>query len=345
MIGWGIRVLLIHLLEQGLSKSAIAERLGMDRRTIHRWIASGELEVDAATGMLPRPVRRSSGARKLDGFLQLIATRLKDFPELTSVRLLAEIRAAGYTGGYTQLKEHVRRTRPAVEPEPEQRFETEPGVQGQVDFATVRTPWGTRYALLVVLGYSRLLWLRFFPRQDMLTLMAGLEEAFAYFGGVPKELLFDQMRSVITADLRDQGDRLVENAEFLRFAAHWGFRVRACRPYRARTKGKVERPIRYLRGNFLYARDFLGDEDLAEQAAHWLEGTANVRLHRTIREQPRDRFERDERHVLQPLAARPYRSLILLPRETPAPAVRGTPRVEVERRPLAAYARIAAGGR
>ena len=95
MIGWGTRVLLIHLLAQGLSKSAIAERLGMDRRTIPRWIARGELEVDTATGMPPQPVRRGSGARKVDGFLELIETRLKDFPELTSVRLLAEIARRG----------------------------------------------------------------------------------------------------------------------------------------------------------------------------------------------------------------------------------------------------------
>jgi transposase len=225
------------------------------------------------------------------------------------------------------------------------RFETPPAEQGQVDFAEVRLPLGKRYALLVVLSYSRLLWLRFFTRQDMQVLIAGLEEAFRFFGGVPRELLFDQMASVITRDLRDQGDRLIENAEFQRFAAHWSFRIRACRPYRARTKGKVERPIRYLREDFLYGREFLGDADLDAQAKAWLETVANVRIHGTTGESPLERFRRDELALLSPPAERPYRSLILLPREAPVPAVRCVPTVQVERRSLQAYALIAAGAR
>ena len=127
-----------------------------------------------------------------------------------------------------------------------QRFETPPGHQGQVDFAEFRLPWGERYAFIVVLGYSRLMWLRYYERQTMPVVMRGLESAFRYFGGVPSELLFDQMKAVIIKDGRADGGRLVENREFLRFSAHWGFRIRACRPYRAQTKGKVERPISYL---------------------------------------------------------------------------------------------------
>ena len=79
---------------------------------------------------------------------------------------------------------------------------------------------------------------------------AGLEEAFAVFGGVPSELLFDQMKAVIIDDQREMGGKLLENLEFARFAAHWGFRIRACRPYRARTKGKVERPISHVHQGF-----------------------------------------------------------------------------------------------
>src|SRR2546422_9393940 len=89
----------------------------------------------------------------------------------------------------------------------------------------------------------------------------GLERAFAAFGGVPHEILFDQMKSVIVEDHRPTGGRLLENPEFLRFAAHWGFRIRACRPYRAKTKGKVERPVGYLRRNFLYGPTFPGHAD------------------------------------------------------------------------------------
>jgi transposase len=345
VIEWETRVLLVHYLEQGLSKAAIAKRLGITRRTIQRWIAEGQLERDVETDLLKQPVRRRSEPTKLHPYHGIITERLDAYPELSAVRLLAEIRAAGYTGGYTQLKVHLQQVRPRPLPESVNRFETEPGHQAQVDFAEVKFPWGKRYVLLVVLGYSRLLWLRFYRTQDMRTLIDGLEEAFAFFGGVPKEVLFDQMKSVITKDVRDQGERLVENAEFLRFAAHWNFRIRACRPYRAKTKGKVERPIRYLRENFLYGREFLGDSDLDAQAEGWLHGTANVRIHGTTKERPLERFAREERHHLQPLATRSYSSLILRPAAPARPAVRPLPRVEVERRPLGEYTRIAAGAR
>lgn len=335
------RVLLRHYLDKGLPKAEIARLLGISRETIYALIRSGDLDRD------PREVRygpRPPVPTKLDPFKGIIASRLNDYPELTAARLFEEVRAAGYAGGVTQLREYVRSLRPPPEAEEVQRFETPPAHQGQVDFAHFRFPWGVRYALLVVLGYSRLLWLRFFPRQDMRTLMTGLEQAFAYFGGVPRELLFDQMRSVIVRDLRPDGGRLIENAEFLRFCAHWDFRARACRPYRAQTKGKVERPIRYVRTGFVYGREFIGDSDLNAQAEHWLDTVANVRTHRTIGERPRERFERDEKALLQPLAVRPYQSLVLPIEEAPSRrASRGVPAVAVERRPLATYAAVAGG--
>ena len=106
------------------------------------------------------------------------------------------------------------------------RFETAPGRQGQVDFAHFRLPWGKRYALIVVLGYSRLLWVQFYTRQTMKALMHGLESSFSYFGGVPRELLFDQMKAVVIEDGRYDDGALVENPEFMRYAYHWNFRIR-----------------------------------------------------------------------------------------------------------------------
>ena len=270
---------------------------------------------------------------------------MADYPKLSAMRLYDEIRKAGYQGGYGRVRDHVREIRPREMEEEAVRFETPPGRQGQVDFASFGMAWGRRHALVVVLGFSRLLWLRFYRRQTMETLFDGLESAFGYFGGVPREMLFDQMRSVVVSDRRTDGGRLTLNEEFLRFSSHWGFAARSCRPYRAQTKGKVERPIRYLRESFCYGRQFLNDEDLNEQAAHWLEDTANVRVHGTTGERPADRFKRAERHALHPLAVGPYRRLgapeaALKARER-VQAARPPAAVEVERRPLRTYAEVA----
>lgn len=343
MFGRETRMLLRHYLAQGASKSALARQFGLSRDTIHRWIRDGDLDrdlEDEAVRYGPRPPVPT----KLDAYKPIIEARLAAYPQLSSVRLLDEIRAAGYDGGYTQLKAFVRRVRPVPTPAPIIRFETPAGRQAQVDFARFRFEWGIRYALLVVLGYSRLLWCRFYRRQDMRTLIDGLEEAFLAFGGVPQERLFDQMKTVITRDLRLEGGALVRNAEFLRFAHHWGFTPRACRPYRAQTKGKVERPVRYLRGNFVYGRTFVGDADLEQQCQHWLARVANVRVHGTTHARPQVRFDREERFLLQPVAPRRYTSLVVAPAPTAAPdALRPRPVVVVERRALTTYTQLTGG--
>lgn len=343
MIGREKRVLLRHYLEQGMSKAAIARKLKISRRTVHHWIESGQL--DRALDDHPvvyGPRRRMPS--KLDPYKSLIDARLREYPELTAVRLFEEARSAGYEGGYNLVKRYVRKVRPRRTEEPVIRFETPPGRQAQVDFAEFPLPWGKRYALLVVLGYSRLTWVKYVERQTLAVLMRGLEEAFASFGGVPHELLFDQMKAVIVGDTRASGGSLIENAEFLRFSHHWGFRIRACRPYRAKTKGKVERPIRYLRQSFFYGRTFVSDGDLNAQALTWLNTVANVRIHATLKERPVDRFER-ERDRLGLLAPCPYRSLVSLLERPRSRVSASVPSIHVERRSLAAYAQLAGGSR
>ena len=344
MHGVFTRVLLHQLLEDaGGDRAEAARRAGVGRTTMYRWIRAGLLDqpLDAIRARYkPRPPE----VTKLEQYKATIETRLREFPRLSAVRLFAECQAAGYTGGLTQLRVFVRSLRPV--PEPVVRFETEPGQQAQVDFAHCRFPWGPRYALIVVLGYSRLLWVQFYPRQDLRTLLIGLETCFTAWGGVPRELLFDQMRSVLTRDDRLTGGGLVHNLELLRFARHYGFRVRVCRPYRAKTKGKVERPIRYLRDNFLYGRTFVSDADLNAQALAWLTTVANVRTHATTQWRPADCFADIEQRALRSVPARPYRSLVLpTPTEPRRPTTPATmPHVAVERRGLAAYAALAAGG-
>jgi transposase len=335
------RVLLRHLLEQGQTIAAAARQLGVHRATVHRWIDAGLLDTDVdqiRAQYAPRP----AVPQLLDPFKAVIATRLDEFPALSAQRLFAEVRAAGYTGGYTRLRDYVRSIRPVIPAEELVRFETPPGQQAQVDFAHCRLPWGVRYALVVVLGFSRLLWVRFYPRQDLRTLLHGLEACLHTWGGAPQEWLFDQMKSVLTRDDRLAGGGLVHNAELLRFCRHYGITPRVCRPYRAKTKGKVERPIRYLRESFLYGRTFVSDADLNAQVEHWLATVANCRVHGTTKAVPAERFVTDEQSTLQPLPAHPYRSLVLTSTPacpSPRPAV-AIPQVTVERRALSAYAHL-----
>ena len=343
MYGWDKLVLLKHLLEQGLSKTAIAEQAGVSRGLVYHLLRTGQLDRDLAA---PRPSRaRPPGPQRLDPYKPIIATRLATYPALSAVRLFAECRAAGYPGSYTQLAEHVRRVRPVPPPEPVVRFETAPGRQAQVDFAEVRLPWGKRFALLVVLGYSRLLWVGWYPRQTMQMLMHGLEAAFLQWGGVPHELLFDQLKAVVIDDERPAGGPLLANPEFLRFAAHWGFRIRACRPYRAKTKGKVERPIRYLRTNFLYGGEFVGDAGLQAQGDAWLTDVANPRVHGTTGAVPAVRFVEADRPALRLPPSRRYQSLIPAPRAPTRPPAGPSLTVRVERRALTAYAALLTAAR
>ena len=167
----------------------------MSRRTIHEWIETGQLDRDLSSGR-SRYSLRPPVPHKLAPYAGIIAARLEEFPELSGKRLFDEVRAAGYPGGYSRVRDYVRAARPRPAAEPVVRLETPAGRQGQVDFGTFTLPWSPRHALVVVLSHSRLLWLRFYRRQTMAVLTAGLESAFARFGGVPNELLFDQMRAV-----------------------------------------------------------------------------------------------------------------------------------------------------
>ena len=188
---------------------------------MYNWIEAGELD-RGVDDKAVRYRRRAPLPSKLDPFKEIIRTRLADYPELSAVRLFEEVKVAGYPGGYGQVKRYVRAVRPRDPVEPVVRFETPPGHQAQVDFAEFRLPWGKRHALIVVLGYSRQMWLRFYERQMMMVVIRGIEESFPYFGGVPVELLFDQMKAVVIADGRAdgraEGGCVVANPEFRGFS-------------------------------------------------------------------------------------------------------------------------------
>ena len=280
-------IVLKHYLREGLPKTAIAQRLGISRKTVQRHAAGDRNRTYGPR--LPKP-------SLVDPYKKYIQGRLELYPELSAVRLLAEIRALGYQGQYTMVKKYVRLVRPKAPLEIEQRFEVPPGQQVQLDFADFKTPFGKVHALMAVLSWSRYLWVRFFYHEDQLTVLGGLHKAFLALGGVPHTVLFDRMKTAVVDS--DEEGRAIFNQEMLRFAAHYGFRPLACRPYRAKTKGKVERTVSYLRDSFFYGRNFRDMDDLNRQVREWLEGTANARVHATTGEIPAVRLPVERSHLL-----------------------------------------------
>ena len=300
--------MILDLHQQGLSVSAIARRLGIDRKTVRRYIERG-LEPPIYQARQPRPA-------KVAPFQRYLQERVTEFPELTASRLCREI---GYVGGYTGVKDFLRTVRPTVSPGFEVRFETPPGRQAQVDFAHFRTvftdePGIERVVWLfsLVLGHSRMLWGRFVPRQDMQTLLRCHAAAFEALGGVPAEILYDRMRTVFSREDSD-ASHIAYNRVLLEFARHYGYLPKACQAYRAKTKGKVERPFRYIREDFFLGRRFCNLGDLNDQFRQWLDQVANPRTHATTCRVVCEHFA-EERPSLQPLPAGPFQAVLRLER-------------------------------
>lgn len=306
--------MILDLHRQGLSVSAIAQQLDLDRKTVRKYIARG-LEAPSYRARAPRPC-------KVDRYRRYLCERLAAFPGLSAVRLLREVRELGYAGGLTALKDFVRTVRPKAPPAFEHRFETGPGEQAQVDFAEFRVAFADEPGWLrklwlfsLVLGHSRYLWGRFVLHQDLVTLLRCHVAAFAALGGVPRELLYDQMRAAVLSDDRDaSGQRhIVYNSSLLALAQHYTFAPRACAAYRAKTKGKVERPFRYVRQDFFLGRSFCDLDDLNAQFSEWRSAVANRRRHGTTQRLV-DQLFSAEQPALQPLPAGPYRAAVRLER-------------------------------
>ncbi|MHB0708093.1 IS21 family transposase [Roseomonas mucosa] len=311
MVTLGELVMILDLARQGLSVSAIAHRTGHDRKTIRKYIERG-LEPPAYKPRDPGP----SLTGPFEAFLR---ERIDRFPELTGRRLWREVRELGFTGAYSTITEFLRGIRPPAEPAAfERRFETPPGRQAQADFAYFKVafedePGAERVVWLfsLVLGHSRLMWARFVAQQDLATVLRCHVAAFEALGGVPEQILYDRMKTVVLGEVDERG--IVYNDKLLALAAHYGFMPKACRPYRAKTKGKVERPFRYVREDFFLARSFRSLDDLNAQFRQWLDQVANRRLHATTRRIVVEHFA-EERPALRPLPAGPYEAVLGLER-------------------------------
>jgi transposase len=294
-----------------MTVSAIARRTGLHRSTVAKYVARG-IEPPAYGPRSPRPT-------KLTPFERYLRERIAAVPELTGSRLHREVRELGYAGGYTVLKDFLRQVRPRPAAGFEIRFETPAGRQAQVDFAHFRTvftdePEAERIVWLfsLVLGHSRMMWGRFVRHQDMQTLLRCHADAFADLGGVPTEILYDRMRTVFHRD-DTEGGHIVYNATLRAFAAHYSYQPKACRAYRAQTKGKVERPYRYVREDFFLGGSFRNLEDLNLQFRAWLDRVANSRTHATTRRVVAEHFAEELPH-LQTLPAGPFQAVLQLER-------------------------------
>lgn len=285
-LGWGVR--------------RIAAELGCSKNTVRRWIREGDWRrcstvsrskrLDGLTDWLRERFRRHRG--NADVIRQELAAEKAITVSLRTVeRAVAPLR-----------QELVAQARATV------RFETAPGQQLQIDFGERRVEIDgipTKvFFFVATLGYSRRIYVQAFGDEKQASWFAGMEGAFQAFGGIPHEVLLDNARALIVH--HDPSSReVVLHPRLHAFARHWGFRVRACAPYRARTKGKDERGVGYVKNNAIAGRGFASWGQMEAHLACWSREIADQRIHGTTGEAPIERFQRDEARALKPLAGMP----------------------------------------
>ena len=277
MLGGGLVKEIYELKGKGRSMRGIADDLSISRSTVSKYVHSAGV---------PKPKPRAKRGSKLDAYKEYIDGRLSD-GLYNCVVLLREIRELGYDGGYSTLKSYVHPRRRLRQPKATVRFETAPGEQAQVDWGVLSyiAENGRRrrmWAFVMVLGFSRAIYVELVRRADVATFNRCHINAFEYFGGVPRRCLYDNAKVVVIE--RDEEGRHEWNSRMLDFVRRVGFELRVCRPYRAQTKGKVESGVKYVRHNFWPSVRFTDAADLNRQALEWCDVVANGRVHGTTGE-------------------------------------------------------------
>jgi transposase len=285
------------LKKRGVYQKDIAAELGVHPKTISR-----ALKRDGA----PDQQRKKRGS-KLDPYKKTIDELLAE-GVWNAVVIFREIEAQGYDGKMTILREYIQPKRALRASKATVRFETEPGRQLQSDWGEIRTELGgqeTKVDFIVnQLGYSRRFHFWCTDSQDAEHTYEGLVRSLEYLGGVPQEVLVDNQKAAVLTHANGRGPRF--NERFVDLAGHYGFAPRACRPYRAQTKGKSERMVGYIKQHFFVRyRSFESWEHLNQLAEQWLQTEADLRLHGTVKEVVAERFGR-EKAALGPLPARRY---------------------------------------
>lgn len=295
----------LRLRDLGWGTRRIAAELGCNRETVQRYLATG--------GWAPYRTPERPGA--LAGHTAWLAERLRRHrgnADVVRQELAAELGMVVSLRTVERAVADLRREL-AAEALATVRFETPPGRQLQIDFGERWVAVGDGstpasnvrvYLFVATLGYSRRVYARAFRHERQSAWFEGLEGAFRHFGGLPKEVLLDNAKALV--EHHDPATReVVFNARLHAFARYWDVRPVACAPYRARTKGKDERGVGYVKGNAIAGRSFASWAALEAHLAWWMREVADQRVHGTTGEVPMVRFEREERQALRPLSGKP----------------------------------------
>ncbi|MGE5422741.1 MAG: IS21 family transposase [Ignavibacteriales bacterium] len=279
----------------GKPVKAIARELSISKNTVKKALHQEKYE----------PYHRQhTNAGLLTEFLPFLVERAPQL-DFNATSMYQELQKRGYTGGYTLVKEAVRPLRETYRQVEvaTARFETPPGLQAQMDWGSRQVVLGGRrirlHIFVMVLGYSRAIYVEFTLDEKLPTLIACHERAFQWFGGIPEEILYDNPRTIVF-DRGTANARL--NPRFEDFCRYYGYTPRLCRPYRAKTKGKVESGVKYVKHSFLPGKEFLSLDHANQQVQHWVTDVADQRIHGTVHERPADRFKRES---LRPMAGKP----------------------------------------
>jgi len=278
-----------------LSAAQIARTLGLAARTVRKWMKEPY-----------RPRKRIERASVLDPFKGQIMGMLKEHP-YTAAQIMTMLRDQGFKGGITIVKDYIQQIRPRGQ-EPYLTLSFAPGECAQVDWGSWQLiPVGnTRRRLsffVMVLGYSRMLYVEFALGQSQEHFLACHRRAFEFFGGVPAKIMCDNCKTAVLS--HPHGLTPTLNPRYADFAAHYGFMVKACNVRKANEKGIVENAVGYVKHNFLSGRPINQFESLNPAVDLWLEQVANVRIHGRTRRRPVDLFVA-EKPMLKPLSAHTY---------------------------------------
>jgi transposase len=279
-----------ELYQKCWTQTAIAKETGFDRKTIRKYLKEDKLP--------ERKVSEKKRKSKLDPYKSYLLQRIQE-GTTNCVVLFEEIQAMGYTGKITILRDFVRPYREQPKIQATLRYETPPGKQAQMDWAYVGKylvdgQYQDIYAFVMVLGYSRMKYVEFTTNMNVETLMKCHMNAFAYFNGIPEQILYDNMKTVV---LKHSPIEIRFNRTFEDFLAYYGIVPKACRPKRPQTKGKVERVVKYLKDNFFQRKHEPTLNALNEAVRTWLDQVANRKPNQTTNEPPIQRFEQEQKFL------------------------------------------------